>query len=109
MKSRRFKKIAVVVLCVASVVRGGYDLERGAPFGIEMATLALVWAIAYGWLTGRWLPSRVRRAALVLHGDRSAPPPGPPRPDTALESVLSWGLWAWFLALVVWIASGVWA
>jgi hypothetical protein len=88
LKSRRFKEITAMVLCVASAVRGWYDLKLGAPFGIEMATMALVWAFAYGWLTGRWRPSRARRR------------------DTLLEAVLSWGLWAFFLALVLWIASG---
>jgi hypothetical protein len=32
--------------------------------------------------------------------------PRPPRRDTPLEAVLSWGVWALFLALVLWIASG---
>jgi hypothetical protein len=88
LKSRRSKEVTAMVLCVASAARGWYDLERGAPFGLEVATMALVWAVAYVWLSGRWQTPRA------------------PRRDTPLEAVLSWGVWALFLALVLWIASG---
>jgi hypothetical protein len=89
LKSRRFREITASVLCVASAVRGCYDLKRGAPFGLEIATMGLVWAFAYAWLSGRWPDPR-----------------RPRRRDTPLEAVMSWGLWAFFLALVLWIASG---
>jgi hypothetical protein len=86
--SRRCKEITAMVLCVASAARGWYDLKRGASFGIEMATLLLVWALAYVWLGGRQLWSRPRRR------------------ETPLEAVMSWGMWAFFLAVVLWIATG---
>ncbi|MGD0505822.1 MAG: hypothetical protein ABSD02_24165 [Steroidobacteraceae bacterium] len=105
LKSRRSKEITATVLCVGSAVRGWYDLKQGAPFGIEIATIGLVWAFAYGWLTGRWLPSRLR-ARLIEPNDGVAP--ARRRRDTHLEAVLSWGLWVFFLALVLWIASGAW-
>jgi hypothetical protein len=96
-----------MAICLVSSVRGGYDLAQGAPFGIEMATLGLVWAFAYGWLSGRWLPTRLRSSGLIAPDDGTAQPlRGARRRDTPLESVLSWGMWAFFLALVLWLASG---
>ncbi len=106
LKSRRFKEVTAMVLCVASAVRGWYDLERGAPFGLEIATMGLVWAVAYVWLSGRWLPLRLRSTQPVAGEDGAVRTPRPPRRDTPLEAVLAWGLWALFLALVLWIASG---
>ncbi|MGD0494266.1 MAG: hypothetical protein ABSC32_22310 [Steroidobacteraceae bacterium] len=107
LKSRRFKEVTAMVLCVASAVRGWYDLKHGATFGIEMATMGLVWAFAYGWLTGRRLPLRLRSARLIGHVEGAGEAARRPRRhDTPLEAVLSWGLWAFFLALVLWIASG---
>ena len=107
LKSRRFKEITATVLCVASAVRGWYDLKRGAPVGLEIATMGLVWAFAYGWLSGRWLLLRLRSTRLIARNDGAAPEPRPARRrDTPLEAVMSWGLWAFFLALVLWIASG---
>jgi hypothetical protein len=107
LKSRRFKEITATVLCVASAVRGCYNLEQGAPFGIEIAAMGLVWAFSYGWLTGRWLPLRLRSPRVIAHNDGEAPAPRRPRRrDTPLEAVLSWGLWVFFLGLVLWIASG---
>ena len=89
-RSRRLREALAMVLCVAAAVRGGFDIERGAPVGMEIAALGLVWTVAYVWLSGRWRPNRPRRR------------------DTPVEAVLSWGLWACFLALVLWIGSGVW-
>jgi hypothetical protein len=110
LKSRRFKEVTAMVLCVASAMRGWYDLERGAPFGPEIATMALVWAVAYVWLSGRRLPlSGLRSTQPAAREDGAVQTPRTPRPsrrDTPLEAVLSWGVWALFLALVLWIALG---
>jgi hypothetical protein len=106
LKSRRFKEVTAMVLCVASAVRGWYDLARGASFGLEIATMGLVWAVAYLWLSGRRLPLRLRGAQPLAREDGAVQTRRPPRRDTPLEAVLSWGLWALFLALVLWIASG---
>ena len=107
LKSRRFKEVTVMVLCVASAVRAWFDLERGAPFGPEIATMALVWAAAYAWLSGRRLPLRwLRSTQPASRAEGAVQTPRPPRRDTPLEAVLSWGVWALFLALVLWIASG---
>jgi hypothetical protein len=110
LKSRRSKEITATVLCVGSAVRGWYDLKQGAPFGIEIATMGLVWAFAYGWLTGRRLPTRLRPRGLIVpeNGFAQTPPRPPRRRDTPLEAVMSWGLWFFFLAMVVWVASGAW-
>jgi hypothetical protein len=107
-KSRRSKEITAIVVCLGSAVRGWYDLKQGAPFGIEIATLALVWAVAYCWLTGRWLPTRLRPRLIESTGGIAPVPRSPRRRDTPLEAVLSWGVWAFFLALVLWIATGAW-
>lgn len=108
LKSRRFKEIAAMVLCVASAARGWYDLERGASFGMEMAAMGLVWGAAYVLLSGRRPLSGLLGAPPALREDGRARLGRPRRRYTPLESVLSWGAWAFFLALVLWIASGGW-
>ncbi len=108
-KSRRFKEITAGTLCLVSAARGWYDLDKGAPAGMEIATMAAVWALAYGWLTGRWLPLRPggkRPAAVQESAGQTARASS--RRDTPLESVMGWGLWALFLVLVLWLASGAW-
>ena len=109
LKSRRFKEIAAITLCVVSAIGGWYDLKRGAQFGDEVCTISLIWTFAYCWLTGRWLPSKAERNMTMKDIYNAAKADRLPKTnDSPLERTISWGSTAFFLMMLYWIFSGAW-
>ncbi|MDP9089455.1 MAG: hypothetical protein M3O26_12050 [Pseudomonadota bacterium] len=109
LKSRRFKEIAAITLCLVSAVGGWYDLKRGAQFGDEVCTISLIWIFAYSWLTGRWWPSKAERNMTIQDIYNAAKADRLPKnSDSPLERTISSGSTAFGLMLLYWIFSGAW-
>ncbi|HEY2676601.1 MAG TPA: hypothetical protein VGI65_06495 [Steroidobacteraceae bacterium] len=109
LKTRRFKEITAITLCIVSAAGGWYDLRSGAQFGTEVCTIALIWTIAYRWLTGRWLPSKEERNMTMTDIYRAAKAGKLPRSkDSALERAISVGATVFSLMLLYWVFSGAW-